>query len=341
MTRSVKAPSAFHERMTAKGKTLDFPLLLPDKDAPRPMVLPDLTGGRRNDAFKDVTDSWCAEQGFIHDQRAPDEWVVRLRDVSPRDDEVDWLAFAWEAGDPWVPLQRWGLYGMVHIKHILGDLDDDELDSRIEELRGPHPRSEGHLCSHKVPGQFQCLCQRKMEAWRGGPCNLITLTQWKLFREYDGQYLPVPFWVIEGERGGHKWLFNEEERTLLRMSDLPDEPPTPGSLPYAPFDNRVIEQIMRHNKLLQFGCTIAELKKKMGSDAYARHKADNAREMRKKYLAYLEDQLVEENDLFITAARKGEMNNQRTTDVDYVKLGELADAHYVETGEILHPSQIQ
>lgn len=306
---------------------LTFPDSVGAKQAAENMV----NALRRSAAF--------APDGFMHDREPPAEWEPQLREVSPLSDELGWLAHVWEAGDPWGPGQRWGLYEMVHLKHILSDLDDDEQDPRIQELRGPHPRSEGHMCSDKVPHQFQCLCRRKMNAWRGGPCNLITLTQWKLFHRYGGQYLPVPFWVIQGDRGGHKWEFNEQERQLLRMSDLPDEPPRIGQLPYADFDQRVLRQIVRYNKLMAMDASIAEYKRTMG-DGYAQYKTEVARKMRADYLGYLAEQTREEADMFIVAARKGAMDNQEKTDIDYVRLGEHADQHFVETGEVLDPSQL-
>lgn len=338
-------PSAFHERMAvARARLLDFPLELPE-DAIAPA---DAAPARAGDGFKDVTDRWCTEHGFIHDRPVPQEWTDLLRTISPISDEHGWLALTWEAGDPWVECQRYSIYEMVHIKHLKADFErllargeagaDD--DPRLVELTGPHPRSEGHMCSVHVPDQFQCLCPRKKEAWRSGPCDLITLTQWKLFRQYGMKYFPNPCWIIEGEKGGHQWAFNENERELLALSDLPTEPPVPGSLPYAPFDNRVIEQLMERNRLRQSGLSAEEYRRAMGESGYEKYRVANARAMRKRYLKYLDDQLAEENDLFITAARKGEMDDEQKTDIDFDRLAEAAEAEYVESGRVMDASEV-
>lgn len=267
---------------------------------------------------------------FEYERSLPEEWFRELRSLSPKSDDVGWLYLHWESGEPWVPGQRLVLYEMIHEKFVDFDI--------LEELEGPHPRSEGHMCSINVPKQFQCLCRRKTEGWRGGPCSCITLTQWKLWRSTG--YHATPFWIIQGRNGGHKWHFNEHEELMCKQADLPSSPPRLGALPYAPFDKRVVKQIVRHNRLTALGLSIAEFKRKMGP-GYAAYKADVGREMRRQYLEYLTEQLREESDLFISAARKGQMDDGPKTTIDYVKLEEAASAHYVETGRVLHHTELK
>lgn len=266
---------------------------------------------------------------FAFERDVPPDWIRTLRALSPKSDEVSWLYLHWEPGDPWVPGQRFVLYQMLHESFV-----DFEL---VRELDGPHPRSEGHMCSVKVPGQFQCLCRRKTEGWRGGP-SAVTLTQWQLYRATG--YVPLPFWIIQGTTGGHKWAFDEQERDMLKMADLPSEPPPLGFLPYAPFDERVVKQIVQHNRLLQMDQTISEYRRTMGA-GYEAHKADVAKQMRKNWMGYLATQMQDVNELFIRAAKNGEMDNLPKSNIDYVKLEELASAHYVETGRVLHHTEVR
>jgi hypothetical protein len=276
--------------------------------------------------------------GFIHDREFPADWTAELRTVSPVSEEAGWLHGTWEAGDPWVPGQRWALYEMLHPKFV----DDDVM----EELTGPHPRSEGHICTTipthswatRAPSNYRpCLCRRKTESWRRGPCLLITLTQWKLYRETG--YYGVPFWIIQGAKGGHKWQFNENEQLLLRQQDLPAEPPRLGSLAYAPFDQRVMRQIIRHNRLIQLGASLGEYRRLMGP-GYDAYKETLAKQMRAEYVGYLEEQLADVNDLFIRAAKKGDMDGEERTEVNWEKVEEASTAAFVETGHHLHPTMV-
>jgi hypothetical protein len=276
---------------------------------------------------------WIPTIGFEHDREPPREWIEELRRLSPKSDEVGWLYLAWEPGDPWIHGQRWVLYEMLHEKFV----DDDILD----ELRGPHPRSAGHMCtsSVKVPTQFQCHCRLKRECWVGGPCSLITLAEWKMWRRTGGHYYAKPFWIIQGQHGGHKWHFNKFEQILCRQANLKDTPPALSALPYAPFDRRVTQQIVRHNRLMQLDATLSEYKRIMGA-GYGRYKHALERDMRREYIGYLEEQMRESQDLFISAARKGEMDDRPKTTVDWDRVEPVATQHYIDTGNVLHPSQV-
>lgn len=267
---------------------------------------------------------------FIKAQEPPKEWIAQLRELSPKSDEHGWLYLHWEAGDPWIPGQRWLLYEMIHPKWV----DEDVL----EELRGPHPRSEGHMCSVNVPKQFQCLCRRKRESWRGGPCLLITLTQYELFHKTG--YFARPFWVIQGSKGGHKRTFNEQESEMLRLAELPGDAPGVGDLPYAPFDQRVVKHIIRSNRLSQLGVTLSGFRRMMGSEHKA-YREQVARNLRAEYVKWFSEQLEDVNELFISAARKGEMDGERRTEIDWEKVEDASTAHYIETGQMLHPSTVR
>jgi hypothetical protein len=273
----------------------------------------------------------AATAAFVYDREFPAEWLRRLRQISEVSDEVGWLYPHWEAGDPWVPGQRWVLYEMIHEKFV-----DDAI---VEELNGPHPRSEGHMCADKVPHQFQCLCRRKLNGWRDGPCMLVDLTQWQLYRKTGG-YFAKRFWIIQGSTGGHKWEFNENERRMLRFADLPTDAPRLGSLPYAPFDERVVKQIMRHNKLVTMGISIEQHRERMGA-GYEQYKESVAREARRQYVEYLSEQLQDVNDLAISAARKGDLDGHRKTEVDWERVEEASTDHFIETGHQLHPSMVK
>lgn len=270
---------------------------------------------------------------FYRSRETPTEWTRALRELSPVSDVHGFLDIVWEPGDPWIPGQRWVLYEFVRIDleiEYKGKWERAIDPAIIEELRGPHPRSEGHMCHPNVPKQFRCLCRHKMNAWKGGPCQLITLTQYQLFQK-TGMFAN-PFWVIQGNRGGHKSSFDSMEKRLLQAEGLPTDPPYLGELPYAPFDGRVLQQIGRHNRLLALDNNLSAYRQTMGA-GYGQHKATIDKEMRRQFVAFLGDQVREEALDFTDAYRKGEFAAGGTT-ADWEAVDEKATQEYIETGRM-------
>lgn len=76
---------------------------------------------------------------------------------------------------------------------------------------------------------------------------MVTRLAWRLFREHRA--VPLLFWIIEGDHGGHQRRFSEHQQRILRMQGLPDHPPVPGSQPYAPWDNRVKDALLLLDKV--------------------------------------------------------------------------------------------
>lgn len=265
---------------------------------------------------------------FVWQQDPPEQWVRALRTVSPKSDVHGWLYLHWMPGEEWVPCQRWGLYEMLHPRWVDFDL--------MEEYDGPHPRTEGHYCSSKVPKQFQCYCRTKLEAWRGGPCGLITAEQWSIYRATG--YVPRHlFWVIQGKGGGHKAFFTEQEEDWLTAANMSLRIPYPGELPYAPFDSRVLAHIHKLNALRKYNDDLQKYRRDMGPD-YDRVVAQRAREFRESVVTWFDQQMKEECDLFVEAADAGEMDDLPKTDIDYERLCDLGIPKYIETGQLLHPS---
>lgn len=271
---------------------------------------------------------------FVWSREVPAEWEARLRDVSPRSDEVSWLHLVWEPGELWVPGQRWVLYEMIHPRWA-----DPGL---VATLRGPNPRLAGHYCTadSRLPNQFRCLCRRKLEAWKGSNNPGITLMQWRLFRETGYVASAVPFLVLQGPKGAHRLRYSEFEQELLALAGKPTEPPTFGTLPYAPFDERTIALITQHNRLLQMQVSLAEFRRRMTTH-YAAERAEMERELRRQMVHHLDAEMTEPGDLFVKAADRGEMDGQRRTNIDYVRYAEQAIPQFIETGVLPHHTQVQ
>jgi hypothetical protein len=143
----------------------------------------------------------------------------------------------------------------------------------IRDLDGPSPREDGYY--DPILKEFVHLRERE-----------CTLQQWRLWREH-GVY-GIPWWVIQGEHGGHKRWFNQGEKKALRYAKLPDEPPVPGSLPYAPFDGRVLDRVLQYDRLRRLQETLSREGVKADQQAlvvkarqaYLNHLTDVVREVR-------------------------------------------------------------
>ena len=284
---------------------------------------------------------------FIWDQEPPARWIAMLRAASPKSDVHGFLYLAWEPGEKWVPGQRWVLYEMLHPKWVNWEL--------MEEFEGPNPRIEGHYCSDKVPGQFQCLCPQKLERWRGGPCSVcfqtqsactcaeylpysITATQWRLFRKtgYVPRYL---FWIVQGKGGGNKAFLTEQEESWLAVEGKPTTLPYLGQLPYAPFDRRVVSHIERLNALKRFNDDMKAYRHAMGP-GHEQHLVDLQKEFRQSVVSWFDSQMNEECDLFVQAAEAGEMDDLPKTDIDWDRVTEESIPKYIEEGQLVHPSRV-
>lgn len=273
---------------------------------------------------------------FDFDREPPPEWVKQLEEISPPAEDRGFLRLVWEPGDPWAPVQRWELWEMIHPSVV--------DPSEVRELRGPHPRKEGHPCTstpisswavRPAPNYEPCKCRHKTDAWRGG-VSLVSLTEWKVFQRTG--YVGRPFWIIQGTTGGHKCAFAHDEALLLEAEGYPAIAPAAGALPYAPFDGRVLRSITRFNRLWQFKNNIDDYRETMGP-GYERYRREVNKELRRELVGHLRTQMEDVAELFVKAADLGELDDQPRTDIDYDRLEPQNEAHYVETGNILHHSR--
>lgn len=185
----------------------------------------------------------------VLDRVVPAAWLERLAAVSPKSEGLAWLHPVWVAGEtPEIdgqvynaPVERWVLYQIQPIQYV--------APAALRELQGPHPRSTGQWRPYRRDDGTMGA------AWFGGPCKQVTRQQWELYRETGG--FALPWWVIQGDKGGHRVALNPAER-LLYAAEWGVDPadvdvPRMGALPYADFDERVIDAIQQHDHLAQFG----------------------------------------------------------------------------------------
>lgn len=178
---------------------------------------------------------------FYHAREVPAEWQRELEAIVPKTDRVPWLKIVWQPGTPYEPVQRWEIYEMVPLLQYVPFEIVDCLKN------GQSPREWGEwVPDRKIPEEFG--------GKRWITSSLVSLVQWQLYHE-TGCY-SQRFWIIQGERGGHKWKLSQAEQNYLAaFFGEGADTPFPGDRPYAEWDNRVAAKIVEHDKLRRWKLT--------------------------------------------------------------------------------------
>lgn len=178
-------------------------------------------------------------------------WQEELDRITPPDRaenkarSVIW----WEPGDEWEPIQRWIVYQMVPLKAVPPEI--------IRQLNGPHPRSAGEY-------------SKKLGCWKNGPAPLITKTAWVLHQKFKGW--AKPYWIVQGDNGGHRYDLFPWERVLLHLQTGKRDLPLAGDLPYAEPDQRTYDALRfaqrRHDETMKIALMATKYRGKLdGEDA--------------------------------------------------------------------------
>lgn len=237
----------------------------------------------------------------------PAEWLEKLRDVNPISDVHSYLLpYRYRARE------RWVLYDCVPRNLIDPDLPvcvGMTGEQFLERVEGKAPRD-------RDADDF---------------CPYVSDVQHEFYRLH--QVYARPFWVLQGESGGHQVAFDPWQKNLLAAQGLPTEPPQIGTLDACPFDNRVMQRLRELSRLTQLAGNLDTLRKtgtKDGSDAFMTHQL---RKIREAELAFLEVQMA---PLLDAAASVSHLSDSRDH-LMYVQpgtAGQAADAlaEYRETG---------
>jgi hypothetical protein len=226
--------------------------------------------------------------GFVYDRPVPGRWAEELALLAPKTDHRPWLLLTWMSGDPWEEtlvggrvqygVQRWVVYemvplrvwwGLIQAQRQRGLSDSDIIELYILEcLQGPDPRTMGHY--DEVLDRFISDAE-------------VSRQEWLLFREHRA--IPKLFWIIQGQNGGHKRTYTPLESKYLRMLGKPGDPPRPGSLPYADFDQRVLHQLARRDRIHKLADHLSPIESEQDAQLV---------EIRRQVIGWLEEQVRED-----------------------------------------------
>lgn len=239
------------------------------------------------------------------------EWLPQLRELSPMTELHSWLQPYW-----YRLRARWVLYDCVHEslipleEPILPGMEGWELLSR---LSGPAPRD--------LPD--------------GAKVPHVSDVQHEMFRRW--QVYARPFWVLQGERGGHQYRFSPDQKQFLTSVGLHTDPPAVGSLPACPFDTRVTLQLQRVNRLYVLNGSLAKLRASGSSEAADAQAAIAERETREIAMRMLGDQLGEVGEMVSTMGKTTAVQEAGVTVDARGQASKAAEAiaAYIETGNYI------
>ena len=233
----------------------------------------------------------------------PPEWERRLREISPISDRHSWLAFRW-----FEEAQRWVLYECVPIRFVADNTLIDDL------AQAPASDTE--------EGDEQGV--------------MVSRFQQEMFRQHRVHARPC--WIIQGKNGGHHAEYTRAMQEDHRRLGLPLEPPKPGALPYADFDERVVKQLVEMSKLVRFKNDFGEFKRRYGTiEGQKRESREALRAARERYVKWINSQFEDGDDHFKAAYRTGELEHAPQTDSDFVQENEIIDNEYIERGRFAKP----
>jgi hypothetical protein len=199
----------------------------------------------------------------------PAEWDRDLRAMSPITDTTSHLRLAWKEPLFTPDLRRLVVYECVP-EALIGD------ERRMFLADTPY---------WELP-----------QDQRAGRASIVSAFQWEMYRVHrvDAR----PFWCVQGKDGGTPLSYSDIEKRWLRAMKQPDSPPHLGALPFAPWDNRVKEALVKRDRLAKLGSGIHTLKQR-GSAAYLKAEAESLeKEYRKQFLTWFSDTMQEQADVW-------------------------------------------
>jgi hypothetical protein len=245
----------------------------------------------------------------------PRDWETRLAELSPPTNRFTWLRLRWEPGVAWEePVERFIIDQMMPARMMTSEFHKGILE-QLERSTPP----QGYY--DQVLGRYvhedHCL---------------ITTRAWELFRLTN--CWATSFWVIQGSHGGHQWEFTAAEKKLLRFMGLPDEAPAPGDLPYAPFDERVVEKLIERDTLRELDAGLSRSRAVLAG-AQSRRQERQERDVRERIAKLLRDQMADvgaEMDSALEAMGTARRIISREENIALEAASEQAEENYLTHG---------
>jgi hypothetical protein len=254
--------------------------------------------------------------------RDPDPaWVRALQADAPPMPGLSHPELWWEPGDIKTPGsgQRWVIYNLVPVQTMAPGnlLPSGGHRTGFWDLRRYLEEERPCVCAAELHGteDDDKTCRRCQHV--SSPIRL------KIYRTFmDRGYWAQPFWVIQGDRGGHPTSYNPVEKQFAASLGLPPNPPPTGALPYADLDARVLRCLQERDLSgTSFG--------------YLRREAQHRREQMERMARYQRARAVMESiDTILDQHSTRFIDDLPKVDRQPIDLS-ASVARYVETGRLV------
>lgn len=256
----------------------------------------------------------------------PADWDAMLRAYSPITTTAPWLALRWFPMErqikdgSWRECGRWVLYECVPeaLVRSWDRTSGNNVGEIFDLLAGPQPSRIADRAERQakamLANDYQCRMYREHRVWAR---NL---------------------WVIQGSQGGHPVEYLPHEQKMLQAAGLPTDPPPVGTLPYAPFDQRVIDQLRRRSRLERLG-SMSAVQRQARSDVVEREMQEAERDFRRWHYDMVRESMAASADFlaYYGSSAKTATEARRTipeTSRDELNAVARAKETYIDTGVI-------
>ena len=237
---------------------------------------------------------------------APEEWVARLRAISPVSVITSWLMLSWLD-----KAERWVLYEMIPEMAI-------PPDKKLQ-----------------LDGTPYWLMPEKLRMGRMMMCSAF---QWEMYRVY--KCWARPFGCLQGPLGFTPGDYSEMERAVLRAHQADQTPPRPGSMAYAPFDERAETEVRRRDRLWRLGGNIDVLRRSGATEIQKAETAAAEHAFRTHFWAWWNETMTPQADFLASQAGSAAAEDAgitRPATALEERIGHELEETYITTGVIPVP----
>lgn len=249
----------------------------------------------------------------VSDVSVPFPWMDELRMVSPVSDKHSYLIPYWYRSGG-----RWVLYDAV----CRALIPDDDQPPGV-------PMAGAELLTFLTGTAPRDLSDDDR-------CPFVSDVQHEMYRLY--QVYARPFWVLQGDVGGHQVNFSPWQQNVLIAKGLNPEAPKIGSLPACPFDRRTVEQLNHINRLHRLDDRLDKLQQSGSAEAAAAEMEGIQREVREAEMAFIESQMQPVVDMSMSLVKGANSRSEHDDQIVRVRPGVAAEAkdayqRYAATGD--------
>lgn len=249
----------------------------------------------------------------VADVAVPFPYMTELRAVSPETTKHSYLIPYWyRAGG------RWVLYDAIDRRLIPDDDQPPGVPMAGRELLA--------CLEGKAPRDLH----------EDERCPFVSDVQHEMYRLYH--VYGRPFWVLQGEKGGHQVNFSPWQQNVLIAKGLSADAPKIGSLPPCPFDRRTSDQLNHLNRLNRLDGRLDRLRESGSVESANAEMEQIQREVREAEMAFIEHQMTPIVDMAMSLVAGPNTRSEHRDQIVQVRPGVAAEAKdaydaYKETGD--------